>query len=189
MAIVKLAKDGYGQIELNQVAFRRDGRIEAQCRLDPEEFPADGSYVAENGMCFAIDTAKRLLHCAADEYAGNCVFGINYSAEHMYDERKMSLKDFYLTGGEDFLPRVGYLAAGDKFTTNTVCYDSDTYTDLDAVVTAMETATVYAGYASDNSGYWQLVEAAPANGPVLKVVEVTTMPDGQAGIKFQCVKA
>ena len=24
---------GYGQVELNKVAFRRDGRIEAQCRL------------------------------------------------------------------------------------------------------------------------------------------------------------
>ena len=34
MAINRLAKNGYGQLELNQVAFRRDGRIEAQCALD-----------------------------------------------------------------------------------------------------------------------------------------------------------
>lgn len=189
MAIVKLAKDGYGQIELNQVAFRRDGRIEAQYHLDPEEFPEDGSYVAENGMCFAIDSAKRLLHCAADEYADTCIFGVNYSAEHMYDERHMGLKDFKLTGGDDFLPRVGYLAPGDKFTTNTICYDSDTYADLEAVSTAMESGTVYAGYASDNSGYWELKNAAPTHGPVLKVIEVTTMPDGQDGVKLQCIKA
>ena len=25
---------GYGQIELNQCAFRRDGRIEAQCKIE-----------------------------------------------------------------------------------------------------------------------------------------------------------
>ena len=30
--------DGFGQIELNQVAFRRDGRIEAQCALNPVDF-------------------------------------------------------------------------------------------------------------------------------------------------------
>ena len=48
MAIVKLAKNGFGQIELNQVAFRRDGRIEAQCALDATEF-GNGEF-AENGM-------------------------------------------------------------------------------------------------------------------------------------------
>ena len=36
MAIVQLTKEGYGQIELNQVACRRDGRIEAQCALNSE---------------------------------------------------------------------------------------------------------------------------------------------------------
>ena len=44
MAIKKLTKKGYGQIELNQVAWRRDGRIEAQCRL------ANKDDIAENGM-------------------------------------------------------------------------------------------------------------------------------------------
>ena len=31
--ITRIACDGYGQLELNQVAFRRDGRIEAQSKL------------------------------------------------------------------------------------------------------------------------------------------------------------
>ena len=34
MALQKMEKKGYGQLELNNVAFRRDGRIEAQCALD-----------------------------------------------------------------------------------------------------------------------------------------------------------
>ena len=30
MAQTRLVIDGYGQLELNNVAFRRDGRVEAQ---------------------------------------------------------------------------------------------------------------------------------------------------------------
>ena len=47
MAIKRMVIDGYGQVELNQVAFRRDGRIEAQCALDPTDFAKVSS---ENGM-------------------------------------------------------------------------------------------------------------------------------------------
>ena len=36
MSLKRLVIDGYGQLELNQVAFRRDGRIEAQCPLSEE---------------------------------------------------------------------------------------------------------------------------------------------------------
>lgn len=36
--MARLTEKGYGQIELNQVAFRRDGRIEAQCKLDDTAF-------------------------------------------------------------------------------------------------------------------------------------------------------
>lgn len=38
MALKRFTIDGYGQIELNQCAFRRDGRIEAQCALYDQEF-------------------------------------------------------------------------------------------------------------------------------------------------------
>lgn len=189
MAITKLAKDGYGQIELNQVAWRRDGRIEAQCKLDTTEFPANGSAVAENGMLFAIDRVNRKLNKATAALAATQVIGINYSAEHLYDERKQGLKDFFLTSN-DFLPRLGYPAVGDKFTTNTVCYDTEAYANLAAVKTALTGGTkVYAGIATDGSGYWQLVATAPAAGPVAQVVEVTTMPDGQDAVMLQIIKA
>lgn len=45
--MAKLIQKGYGQLELNQVAFRRDGRIEAQCFLDATDF---AKIPAENGM-------------------------------------------------------------------------------------------------------------------------------------------
>ena len=38
MAQKRLVIDGYGQLELNNVAFRRDGRIEAQCALSTADF-------------------------------------------------------------------------------------------------------------------------------------------------------
>ena len=56
MADKKLnAEYGYGQLELNQCAFRRDGRIEAQCKI------ADGIEYLENGMILAINDANRTV--------------------------------------------------------------------------------------------------------------------------------
>ena len=189
MAIVKLAKDGYGQVELNNAAFRRDGRIEAQCKLDTTEFPADGSAVAENGMLFAVNRVTRTLKKATAALAATQLIGLNYSAEHLYEAAHRGLKDFALTS-KDFLPRLGYLAAGDKFTTNTVCYDSATYADLDAVATALSNGTmIYAGIATDGSGYWQMVGSKPSAGPVGQIIEVTTMPDGQPAVKIQVLEA
>lgn len=192
MAIVKLTKKGYGQIELNQVAWRRDGRIEAQCKLDAEQFPADAKEigaVAENGMLFAIDNVTRTLKKATLALAASEMIGINYSTEHIYDERNSGLKDFYLTGGENFLPRLGYLAAGDKFTLNTVCYDNSAFADEDAIAEAIANGVVYAGIASDESGYWELSKSAPAAGPVARAIALCDMPDGQVAIKLQVIKA
>ena len=38
MANKRYVIDGYGQVELNNCAFRRDGRIEAQCAPDTTDF-------------------------------------------------------------------------------------------------------------------------------------------------------
>ena len=38
MATKRFTIDGYGQVELNNVAFRQDGRIEAQCAPIPQIF-------------------------------------------------------------------------------------------------------------------------------------------------------
>lgn len=186
MAIVKLAKKGYGMLELNQVAFRRDGRIEAQCALDTTEFPAGGTnigQVAENGMLLAIDKVNNKLNKATTTNAATNVIGLNYSAEKLYDERSPQLRNFY-TSSDGFLPRLGILAVGDRFHTNTVCYDEATYKDEEAIQTAVQAGTCFAGIATDGSGYWELVATKPAAGPVAQVVEFGTMPDGQTGLKL-----
>lgn len=176
MADKKLnAEYGYGQLELNQCAFRRDGRIEAQCKI------ADGIEYLENGMILAINDEKRTVEYPA---AGAEMFGLNYTSEHMYDERLVGgLKHFRLDKGT-FLPRLGYLAVGDKFTTNTVVYDD-----------GADIATMKYGYvkAGDN-GYIRLSATKPVDGiegaPVLKVINAkATMPNGCPAVKFRCIEA
>lgn len=165
---------GYGQIELNQCAFRRDGRIEAQCKIE-------GADYVENGMILAIDNTKREVRYPA---AGDYMFGLNYTSEHMYDERLVGGLKYYKTDKDSFLPRLGYLAVGDKFTTNTVVYDA-----------AADITTMVYGYvkAGDN-GYIRLSatkpEGAIAGAPLLRVIDAkATMPNGAPAVKFQCIKA
>ena len=111
MAFKRFTIDGYGQLELNNVAFRRDGRVEAQCFLDETDFE---DVPAENGMLLAVDRVNRTVKFATD---GSLPIALNYTTEHMYDERANALKDFKLERGT-FLPRLGYLSVGDLFTTN-----------------------------------------------------------------------
>ena len=166
---------GYGQIELNQCAFRRDGRIEAQCKIK------DADYV-ENGMILAIDNTKHEVRYPA---AGDYMFGLNYTSEHMYDERLVGGLKYYKTDKDSFLPRLGYLAVGDKYTTNTVIYDD-----------AADITTMVYGYvkAGDN-GYVRLSATDPTNdaiagAPLLRVIDAkATMPNGAPAVKFQCIKA
>ena len=63
MALQKMEMKGYGQLELNNVAFRRDGRIEAQCALDAVDFE---NIAAENGMLLAVDNVKRVVKMPKD---------------------------------------------------------------------------------------------------------------------------
>lgn len=187
MAFQRLVIDGYGQIELNNVAFRRDGRIEAQCALDATDF---ADVHCENGMLLAVDNVTRTVKFATD---ASLPIALVYTAEHMYDERTPGLKNFYTKATDDFYPRLGYLAIGDKYTTNCVGYDpavDTTWTNDAAVVAALATdklkATPVYGGISEN-GAVKLSATKPTEGPVLLAVAATTMPDGQFGVKFQAL--
>ena len=165
---------GYGQIELNQCAFRRDGRIEAQCKIE-------GADYVENGMILAIDNTKREVRYPA---AGDYMFGLNYTSEHMYDERLVGGLKYYKTDKDSFLPRLGYLAVGDKFTTNTVIYDE----------ALTITNAVYGYVKAGDKGYIRLSAEKPSDAideaPLLRVIDAkATMPNGAPAIKFQCIKA
>ena len=171
----RLSIDGYGQLELNHVAFRRDGRIEAQCKL------AEGIEYVENGMLLAVDQTTRTVSkpTGSDEF-----IALNYTTEHMYDERLANgLKHFKLDKNT-FLPRLGYLVTGDKFTTNCVSVedaaaegDKALPAEVDAVIAKGATY----GHTCDNGSI--LINNTKA-GAVVKVVKADTMPDGQYAVKF-----
>jgi hypothetical protein len=165
MAIVKLAKEGYGQLELNFAAFRRYGAIEAKCRL------ADGIDFIENGMLLAVDRVNNTVGYPTG--AEGEIIALNYTTEHMYDERAKALKDFKLDKNT-FLPRLGYIGVADKFTTNTVCYDN----------TAEIGSYKYGkpSVAEGCKGYIELTNNR--EGAYVQVLEITDMPDGQTAVKF-----
>ena len=168
----KLNKVGYGQLELNQVAFRRSGRIEAQCAIAP------GIDYIENGMLLAVNNMDRTVGYATAE--NKFPIALHYSTEHMYDERANALKDFKLDKNS-FLPRLGYLGAGDKYTTNTVEYEG--YNNDDAFLAAVGKTVLYAHAGAD--GY-HLVNAN-AEGAIALAIAATDLPDGQKAVKFQAL--
>lgn len=182
MALQKIEKVGYGQIELNNVAFRRDGRIEAQCFLDATDF---AEVPAENGMLLAVDNLNRVVKFPVD---ASFPIALNYTTEHMYDERTPGLKNFKLER-DSFLPRLGYLAEGDKFTSNCVCYDDGEFADMEEVLAALDALKETRVYGTQSEiGYIKITAEEPAEGVKLLAIQKTTMPDGQLAVKFQALK-
>jgi len=194
----RIGRDGYGQLELNQVAFRRDGRIEAQAQLNKAFNANDASYVTghatfvENGMLLELDPVTRTVNYPSNN---STTALLHYSTEHIYDERTPGLKNFKLDFGT-FLPRLGYLATGDKFTTNCVSYMKGSDTETGGTPYADETA-LFAAMAPTALASTPMYGHASADGTIivnavnsstypamLKVIGATTMPDGQNAVKF-----
>lgn len=176
-----LDKVGYAQLELNQVAFRRDGRIEAQCPL------AEGIEYIENGMILVVNPFDRVIEMPVDgdsshvgDPQNNGSFALHYSSEHMYDNRANALKDFKLEANS-FLPRLGYLSTGDKYTTNAVCH---TENDDDTLFSKMVNGTHY--YAHPYYTGYHLLDTNE-EGAFAMAIRATTMPDGQKAIMFQAL--
>lgn len=194
MALVKLTEYGYGQLELNLVAFPRTGRVVAQYKAGntfigttrEEDIPV------ENGMLLKVDGVKRCVDMAAPAEGEANVYALNYSTEHMYDERQYRLADFKLNPVNDFYPRLGYLDMGDKFTTNTVCYETGEATKTVAEIwaelkeTFAEGTPIYGGACAN--GYIQLSTTMPTEGPALRVIEIYTMPDTQTAVKLEVIR-
>lgn len=181
MALKRLTIDGYGQLELNQVAFRRDGRIEAQCKLDATDF---AEVPAENGMLLTIDNINRTVKFYTEDNAALPV-ALNYTTEKIYDERTPGLKNFASTL-KSFLPRLGHLAEGEKFTTNCVCYDDGEFADDEAFMTAVADVATTRLYGQPcEKGAIQVTATEPTTKTKLLVIKKTTMPDGQPAVKFQ----
>ena len=171
-----IERKGYGQLELNRVAFRRDGRVEAQVPYDTTT-----DRVFENGMVVTIKTDASKGKSIVPGATENGLYGILYTSEELYDQRKPGLKNFGVVvkngkvegpEGYDVYPRIGFLSAGDVFTTNTVVK-----TDNFAIGDTVKVAT---------TGEWTKTEGTGPQGVVNKIY---TMPDGQPAIEIEIIKA
>jgi hypothetical protein len=149
---------------------------------------------AENGMLLAVDNINRIVKfpVAGEKFP----IALNYSTEHMYDERYQALRNFSIKKDEKFgyfYPRMGYLSAQDKFTTNCLCFDTDEFADEAALMEAykpenLKAAPLYGGISE--IGAIKVSKVAPTEGPVLMAALGTgagSMPDGQFAIKFHVV--
>lgn len=180
MALKRFVIEGYGQLEINNCAFRRDGRIEAQCKVNATNF---SNQPVENGMILAVDNVARQVSLATDD---TYPLALVYTAEHMYDERTPGLKNFKTEALNDFYPRLGYLSVGDKYTTNCLCYDDAEFSNDEALASALASYASTPVYGTVSSIGAQMVTAsAPSTGLKLRVVKNWTMPDGTPGVQFQ----
>ena len=130
MALYEFDCKGYGQLEPSQVSWNRDGRVEAQCELDPVKFAshfpvlpseaAQNKIVAEVGAFLVCDKVKKIatLPTKALSDAG-WVAGINYSTEKIYNQFTPGRRNVCMVAGE-YLPRIGFPEAGERICTNSV---------------------------------------------------------------------
>ena len=96
----------YSQVELNRCAFLHDGAIESQCVA---------AAALENGQIVAVDKKAGTVAVATGEET-NVIYGLNYTAERIYNQFTPGRKNFRVEKGE--CPRVGILKTGDIFTTD-----------------------------------------------------------------------
>ena len=170
MAFKRLTHDGYGMFERNRVF---PTSMEAQCKLDKTDFPNG----AEVGQIVAVDKAKGVIKKTGD------LKGILVNSERLYDQYHLGLKNYHVE--PEGMASVLFLEDGNTFTTNTVGYDDDEYTDEDSnLITALKAAAetpVYGDIDADNATI--KLTATKGTSP-FTVVKLTTMPDGQRAVKF-----
>lgn len=207
MAIKFFDCRGYGQIEPNQVSFTRDGRIEAQCELDPaifaSHFPmtADeaeaGMIYGENGSFYVVDKANKIVTVPTKELSNKGFpMGICYSSEMIHNQFTPGRKNYCMIHGE-YLPRLGYTEVGERLTLNGVAWDDTVYSVTnskqlyDAVKTILAAGgDVYAYVVEGSKG--KLVIGAKVTDALCEVyaqvVKCYTNADGSLAFMFQMVR-
>ena len=207
MAIKFFDCRGYGQIEPNQVSFTRDGRIEAQCELDPAVFASHfpmtaeeaetGMIYGENGSFYVVDKANKIVTIPIKELSDKGFpMGICYSSEMIHNQFTPGRKNYCMIHGE-YLPRLGYTEVGERLTLNGVAWDNTAYPVgtskelYDAVKANLAAGTaVYAYVVEGSKG--KLVIGAKVTDALCEVyaqvVKCHTNADGSLAFMFQMVR-
>ena len=207
MAIKFFDCKGYGQIEPNQVSFTRDGRIEAQCELDPAVFASHfpmtadeaeaGMIYGENGSFYVVDKANKIVTVPTKELSDKGFpMGVCYSSEMIHNQFTPGRKNYCMIHGE-YLPRLGYTEVGERLTLNGVAWDDTAYAVetskelYDAVKADLAEGTdVYAYVVQGSKG--KLVIGAKVTDALCEVyaqvVKCYTNADGSLAFMFQMVR-
>lgn len=171
MASIK--RIGYGQVEPNHLAAQATKEVYAQ-------LPANKDItILENGQFAKYDYAKREVN-----FTGDGEWLMVWNEVKHYDPRFKALKDFaqIKTDCVDgiMVPRLMAIKIGDIFTTNTL--GANNKSNIAEVETA---ATVVKGdkLTPGTNGFLKAVSTETSF--ILKVVEITTLPDGQDAVKLQ----
>ena len=109
----------YSIVELNKVAARKTGEIEAQCKLADEFKNEDGIKVLENGAIVYINAANdEIVKAYNEETCVNAKY-LHFSNPRRYEDGKSGMENFrYESSDDKYLPRLYKLTVGDIFTTN-----------------------------------------------------------------------
>ena len=165
-----LEKKGYGQVEPNHLSAQRTGQIYAQTPV------ADDIKVLENGAFLKLDSATNTLGTT-----GNGEWMLVYNEVKLYDNAKQGYKDFVVradeTVGGKIYPRMFKINVGDIFTTN-------------LIEAGLEAGDQVTPTADTDSKVGILKSFTTGTDPdmVFEVLKITTMPDGQPGVKVVRVK-
>lgn len=186
MAIKRFATGTpYGCVEMNAATWPRDGRVPSQLPLSATDF-ANGAR-CENGFWLVYDEVAKEVKKPA---AVTDTVAVVYSAEKDYGMIGQGGLGYFSQGAGD-MPRLGRPVIGDKYTTNTFCYDDSTFATPAALTAALAAYATTALYLiPSTSGVPQLVLVAGIENvtTVAKVIKVYTVPNGHPGIKVEFTK-
>ena len=103
-------------VELNKVASRKTGEIEAQCKLTSTLDSLD------NGAIMLIEaTTDTIVPFGYTVQEGEVLVDamyLHFSNPRRYEDGKTGMENFIYTRSEKYLPRLYKLTAGDIFTTD-----------------------------------------------------------------------
>lgn len=207
MAIKFFDCRGYGQIEPNQVSFTRDGRIEAQCELDPAVFASHfpmtaeeaeaGMIYGENGSFYVVDKANKIVTVPTKELSDKGFpMGVCYSSEMIHNQFTPGRRNYCMIHGE-YLPRLGYTEVGERLTLNGVAWDDTAYEAetskelYDAVKADLAAGTDVYAYVVEGSNGKLVIGAAVTDAlceVYAQVVKCYTNADGSLAFMFQMVR-
>lgn len=153
------ARKNKSVVETNHVSAVRTGNIKAQHKATVD---------MENGMAVVVDEINKTVALAGPKVDLENIY-LHYSEEQLY-ESHLGRNAFYIKAGQ--YPRCLKLIEGDVFETNALVAGA-TYAKGNKLTV-------------DATGFWRV--AASGEYAIAEIVELVTLPNGEAGAKIQIVK-